>query len=49
MKEYLVVKQIGAFKPTVAETFTNEADATEYVNIMNRNDSDWNYRAYKLL
>lgn len=49
MREYLVVKQIGAFKPTIAETFTNEADAKEYANIMNRNDSDWHYAVYKAI
>lgn len=49
MKEYVVIKQIGAFKPAVAETFVNESDATEYANIMNRNDSDWHYAVYKAI
>lgn len=43
MKKYVVLKQIGSFKPDVAEWFDSKEDAKTYREIMQRNNPQFKY------
>lgn len=46
MKKYAVLKQIGDFRPDVAEVFDTQEDANQYANLMNKVHPNWEYCVY---
>lgn len=48
MNKFAVLYQIGTFKPNVAETFNDVADAVAYANIMRRKYPDRKYCVFQL-
>ena len=49
MKEYVVLQQIGSFKPHVNEFFNELGDAEQYANLMRKAHPDWQYRVYSII
>lgn len=48
MKEFAVLCQIGAFAPSVEETFDNPTDASAYANILRRRYTNRKYAVFQL-
>lgn len=46
MKNYVVLQQIGTFKPDVKESFDELEDAKQYATLMRKIHPDWEYRVY---
>ena len=49
MKKYVVLQQIGSFKPDAKEFFDELEDAKQYVNLMRKIHPDWTYRVYGII
>lgn len=49
MEKFAVVYQIGTCSPHIDETFSDENDATQYKNIMQRKHPEWKYAVYQLM
>lgn len=48
MDKFAVIKKIGSFSPSVADTFNNISDAVAYTNIMRRKNDGWEYAVYQI-
>ena len=49
MKKYVVLQQIGPFKPDAKEFFDELEDANQYVDLMRKVHPDWKYRVYSII
>lgn len=48
MKQFVVLKQISTFEPTVSELFDSEDDAQTYATVMRKTHPTWKFKVYEM-